>query len=415
MRLTRSTLVLTVACVVPLVPARVIAQQQAGAAASYELTTTSEVARTEYRRAVTDFVNTNPGAARRHAMKAVEADPNFGVALALFARGGLSPDLSNADRNAAANRAVAATANATAVEALIALATREQIAGRGAVANEILKTAATLAPNDADVQWLYYITQRGAAATPADAIRMDREFLSKFDYGPAHNLLAYVLFATGSRAEAYEELGKYVRSAPDQPNSHDTWADLLIMENRFDEAMRHSDGSLKLEPTWTATPMKAGAIQLAQNKPDSARMSFARAREMSEFAAAKVDPSFWIATTYIVAHDVKSARREMMAMESAVASANLPAGVQALVHQRMALIEAYIGDKTAVAPHLAKAAEILGTQGAAGGNQTAIAAVSYAALGDAAQAQANADAFMKAAPNNAFGHTLQALAAITAK
>jgi len=97
------------------------------------------------------------------------------------------------------------------------------------------------------------------------------------------------------------------------------------------------------------------------------------------------------------------------------ANANLPANAQALVHQRMALVEALIGDRNAVVPHLAKAAEILGQQAAAGANHSAFSAVCYATLGDAAQAQANADAFMKAAPNNNFGHTLQALAAITAK
>ena len=416
MRLNRRTVAVAAMCAVPLLSAPVAAQQQAGAPAAMDVTTASEVARSEYRKAFTDFLNTNPNGARRHASAAVDADPNFGVALSLLARPGLSPDLSAADRTAAANRAVAAAANATALEALLALGTREVIAGRNAVANEIFKAAAALAPNDVELQWINYVGTRGAGgAKPADVIRADREFLAKYDYGPAHNLIAYTLFANGQRADAYEEIAKYVRSNPDQPNSHDTWADLLIMDNRFDEAARHSMASMRIDSTWAGTPLKLGAIQLALGKADSARMNFARAREMASSAAARQDPSFWIATTYVVSHDVKSARRELETYGQIVTNAGMPANAQALVHQRMALVEALIGDKNAVAPHLAKAAEILGQQGAAGANHTAFSALCHAALGDAAQTQADADAFMTAAPNNQFGHTLQALAAITAK
>src|SRR6185503_15463969 len=59
MRLNRLTLAVAALCAVPLVTARVAgAQQQAGTAAPMELTTTSEVARSEYRKAFTDFLNT---------------------------------------------------------------------------------------------------------------------------------------------------------------------------------------------------------------------------------------------------------------------------------------------------------------------------------------------------------------------
>jgi len=414
MRLSRWSVAVAALSAVPLLATDSAAQQQAGAPAAMELTTSSDVARSEYRKAFTAFLNTSPSAARRHAMAASQADPNLGVALALLSRAGQSPELSAAERNAAASRAVAATANASAVEALIALWTREQVAGRNAAANEIIKAAAALAPNDPELQWLAYVPRRANVA-PADLMRMDREFLAKFDYGPVHNLLAYQLAATGDYAGAYEELGKYVRANPDQPNAHDTWADILILENRFDEAVRHAMGALRMDSSWVGTPLKIGAIQLAQGKADSARMNFTRGRDMSEFPATKVEPALWIVTSYIVAHDAKSSRREMDAIDQIVTAGKLPANAQALVHQREAFIEAYIGDKSMAAAHLAKAAELLGDGAATNANHQAFVALVSAGTGDAAQAQAGADAFMKAAPNNNFGHTLQAIAAITAK
>ena len=169
MRLNRCTVAVAALCAVPLLTTRVAAQQQAGAPAAMELSTTSDAARSEYRKAFTDFLNTNPGGARRHAMTASQADPNFGVALALLSRAAVSPELSVAERNAVANRAVAATANASAVEVLIALLTREQVAGRNAVANELIKSVAALAPNDPEIQWLAYFPQRATASSPAFA------------------------------------------------------------------------------------------------------------------------------------------------------------------------------------------------------------------------------------------------------
>jgi hypothetical protein len=415
MRLNRCTVAVAALCAVPLLTTRVAAQQQAGAPAAMELSTTSDAARSEYRKAFTDFLNTNPGGARRHAMTASQADPNFGVALALLSRAAVSPELSVAERNAVANRAVAATANASAVEVLIALFTREQVAGRNAVANELIKSAAALAPNDPEIQWLAYFPQRATASSPADLARMDREFLSKFDYGPAHNLLAYTLAGAGDFAGAYDELGKYVRASPEQPNAHDSWADILILENRFEEAARHLSGATRIDSTWPGTPLKLGAIQLAQGKADSARLGFARARDMGQYPAQRIEPAFWIVTSYIVAHDAKSARRELDAIGQIVSAGNLPAAAQALLHDRMAFAEAYIGDKNAAAPHLARATELLGNGAATNAAHQVFSTFVYAAMGDAAQAQTAADAYMKAAPTNNAGHTLQALAAVTAK
>lgn len=396
-------------------PLAAFGQQQASTPAGrMEVSTSSDVARSEYRLLVTDFFNLHNSTARVHAQKALAADPNFALATVFLARPGLSPELSAAEREAQISRGIAALANASAPEILLALWTREVVAGRTQSALQVLKSLAALVPNDADIQFALHATQRNAAGTtPAEALRMDREFLARFpDYGPAHNLNAYTLFGTGDRPAAYAAIQQYVRVAPEQPNSHDTYADLLIIDGRFDEAIGHTQASMRLDSMWVQGPLKIGAIKLVTSTPDEARSWFARGRDIAPTAAGKVDVHYWVVTSYVMTHDVKSAMRELSAIGDEVAAAKLPAAANALVHQRMAVVEATIGNKQNVAPHLAKGAEIGGANSA---NQTAHAVIAYAAIGDAASAQANADLFAKAAPTNQFQHTLNALAAITAK
>jgi tetratricopeptide (TPR) repeat protein len=395
-------------------PLAALAQQQTGAPAGrLEVTTASETARAEYHQLVVEFFNLHYGAARTHAEKALAADPNLGLATVFLARPAVSPELSVAERDAQIARGIAALANASAPELLYALYMREVVAGRTQSAQQVLKAVGALAPNDANIQYLQYVAQRGTAATPADVVRMDKEFLARFpNYGPLYNIHAYTLFTSGDRPAAYEAIQQYVRLAPDQPNAHDTWADLLILDGRFDEALAHIQTSMKLDSTWAGGALKIGAIKLRTTTPDEARTWFARARDMSPSAAGKIEPHYWVATSYFLSHDAKSALRELSAIGDEVAAAKLPAATAALVHQRMAFVEATIGNKQNVAPHLAKGAEIGGANTA---NQTAHAVIAYAAIGDAAGAQTNAELFAKAAPTNQFQHTLNALAAITAK
>jgi tetratricopeptide (TPR) repeat protein len=406
--------VLIAAAAVMATPLTVFGQQQAGAPAGrMEVTTTSEIARAEYNQLVAEFFNLHYGAARTHAEKALAADPNLGLATVFLARPAVSPELSVAEREAQIARGIATLANASAPELLYALYMREVVAGRTQSAQQVLKALGALAPNDANIQYLLHVAQRVTATTPADVVRMDKEFLARFpDYGPLYNVHAYTLFTSGNRTAAYEAIQQYVRLAPDQPNAHDTWADLLILDGRFDEALAHIQTSMKLDSTWAGGVLKVGAIKLLTATPDEARTSFARARDLSPSAAGKIEPHYWVATSYLVSHDAKSALRELSAIGDEVAAAKLPAATAALVHQRMALVEATIGNKQNAAPHLAKSAEIGGANTVA---HTSRAVIVYAATGDAAAAQANADLFAKAAPTNLFLHTLNALAAITAK
>lgn len=400
-------------------PFVVFAQQQAGApagasAARMEVTTGSETARSEFRQAVFNLHQINYAAVREHAKKALASDPNLGVAMVILARPVVSPQITAAERDAWMTRGMAEAAKASAPEILYALYTRETVAGRTQAAQQTLRALAALTSDDPDIQFQLHVVQRNAAATPADALRIDKEFLTRFpDYGPALNLNAYTRFATGDRAGAYDAVAQYARVNPEQPNAHDTWADILIMDGKLAEAMTHAQASMDLDSAWApAAQLKMGAIKLLTGTPDEARRLFAKARDIANAAAIRIDARYWTATSHVMAHDATAAMREFEAIDTEVAGANLPAAAAATVQQRIAVLEALLGNTPNATARLAKSADLVG---ASAGGHVAHAALVYAALGDAAAAQANADIFAKAFPANSFRHTLNALAAVTAR
>lgn len=389
-----------------------LAQQQAGApAARIELTTSSEKAKADYRMILPLSNNLRGTRARAYALSALSADPSFGLARIQAAR--LNPDLTNEQRTAEATRALADMTSASVPEVLFALFNRETFAGRTQSAQATLRALAEMVPGDPDVHFIL-LNSRRAGAPAAEALRLDREFIARFpDYAPGYNQHAYTLYTSGDKTAAFAAIANYVRLAPAEPNSHDTFGDLLVLEGRFDEAVAHSNAAIRLDSSWTQGYMKIGAIRLQAGFADSARTWFRRGMEKAPTPAAKADAYNWVATTYVIARDGRNALRMLDSVRAAAEAWNLPAATRALTHLRLALIEANLGSKQNVATHLGHAAQINGGTTLA---QSLYSSIAYASIGDATQARAFADTY--AATANAVPTTtrvLNALAAVTAR
>jgi len=397
-------------------PLALPAQQQAGAPAAsgrIELTSGSDVAKTEYRQLIIEFANLRGRVAREHALKALAGDPNFGLARVYLATAGLSPQLSADERVAEMNRAIAAMSSSSAPELLLAVALREGAAGRAPVSQAIIKTLAQLAPNEP----LYAFTVFGNERTgkPLEQIlREERELIQKFpDWAAGYNTYAYDLHASGDHEGEITAIREYVRRAPTQPNAHDTWSDLLIMHDRLADAESHTQAALRLDSMWAQGYAKIGTIRLAEGKVPEARALFARYGEVGGTTATKLDAHYWLAATYIYDHDAKSGLRELAAIGDEAVALRGTAAQRALPYQRLAVIEAVAGDKKNVAPNLARAAAVTGASAL---TQSLFATMANGFAGDAAAAQASADAYAAATgANAATGHTLKAIAAIAAK
>lgn len=389
-------------------------QQQAGTAASsgkLELTSSSDVAKREYRAMYEAWVNLYPERAREHANKALAADPGLGLAQ-LFLVGGLSPQLTTEQRAAEASKAFTAASAASVTEVMFALYAREAFSNRAQSALTVIRALAPLVPQDADVAYQLW-QQESVGKTPTENERTLKAFVDKFpDYPIAYNTYAYMLHGLGDHSGDVGAVQQYVRLAPTQPNAHDTWADLEILHGHLDAAATHVEASLTIDSAWRGRT-KLGGIKLATGKAADARDFFTREMAAAPDAAAKVDLHHWIAATYIYNRDGKNALRELSAINDEAVAANLPANSLALPHQRMALVEALFGNKQNVAAHLAQAAQI---QGASAATQAVYLTLASGAAGDVKGVQDGAIAFAKTpSPNVQTMHTLNAYAAMAVK
>jgi tetratricopeptide (TPR) repeat protein len=291
-------------------------------------------------------------------------------------------------------------------ELLLALYWREVAAGRGPAAVPVLRALTELVPGEVDIAWMYVNTQ--VVGKPvAEQISMRREFMKKYPtYAAAHNTVAYQLVATDMEG-AMQEIREYVRLAPNHPNSHDSYADLLLLQGKPAEALAHVQRELELDPQFSAGAMKLGAIHLMMGDAAKARTAFASEQEKFTDAPTKREFTYWMAASHAYTGDVKSARTALMS----ILATELTPAQTAVVHERLAAIEAYLGDRKAVAGHLT--ASEVGTPPAA---HFALKAIALARINDLEQARAAAKQFTSMVPPaNTFPRVLNAYIAMQAK
>ena len=387
-------------------PNRIQAQTESTASppARLELRGSSEQAKMMFREAIFEAQNVGGAARIRRAIdSAVKLAPQLTLARVYQAFTG--PGTGEV-RAQAITDLMSTMVSAPPAELLLALYWREVAAGRGPAAVPVLRSLTELVPGEVDIAWMYVNTQ--VVGKPvAEQIRMRREFIQKYPtYAAARNTIAYQLAATDLDA-AIQEIREYVRLVPNYPNAHDSYADLLLLQRKPAEALQHVQRELQLDPQFTAGSMKLGAIQLMIGDAASARAVIAREQEKYSDPATKREFTYWTAATYAHAGDAKGART---ALASILATELTPAQAS-VAHERLAAIEAYLGDRKAVAGHLT--ASDAGTPPAA---HFALKAIVLARINDLEQARAAVTQFTSmAAPTNTFPRVLNAYIAMQAK
>ena len=63
-----------------------------------------------------------------------------------------------------------------------------------------------------------------------------------------YNQLGYAYRAQGKNAEAEKTFKKYAELLPDDPNPHDSYAELLMRLGRFDESIAEYKKALQIDP-----------------------------------------------------------------------------------------------------------------------------------------------------------------------
>src|SRR5687768_13169514 len=331
-------------------------------------TTASEEARNSTFEAAVNLFNAHPALAASHAKKALAADPSLGMARAMYAWAN-PPELTAEQREQELNRAVVDAARATTAELLGATTIRAIALNRNDEANVLLDAMVALLPDDPVPPYLRAIRGTDQAKVVADLEAVTRRFPT---FPPAFNLLAYQRWAAGDREGALRAVQEYVRLAPNHPNTHDSYAEILQFAGRLPEALQHYQQSVRLDSSFGGGALGVAEVHMLMGHPAVARAEYAKAAEVATTPAAKLAARAAGASMYLLEAKPKDAVRDLMAVAAAAEQQNLKPQA-AGYHRVAALIEAMFGDRNAIAPHLAKAAELGGADVPAQHRFTALA------------------------------------------
>jgi tetratricopeptide (TPR) repeat protein len=365
-------------------------------AANVSSSASTEAARAEFRKAFFEVQNVGGPRADKHFQAALAADQRFG--LARIYQTVVAPGMTAAEREARISESMGTLGSAKPAELLLAAYWRETAAGRGAAAVPIIKTAAELAPEDPEINYIYNNTQR-AGKQPAEQVAMLKSFLQRFpNHAAAWNTLAYTSWRTGDREGTLAAAEKYMQVAPQHPNSHDTYADVLLLLGRGQEAIPHVEQIRRIDPDWTATEAKLGTIKLTMGDVKGARTHFDEVVRTATEPQERIEAAYWLAAVDLHAKNPKAAVQQITRIADVAKGADLP-GAVVLAHSRAAVIQAYTGDRRGAQASLAaaQAAAMNDNQKATHQAHTAIV---LSRLGQADDARAAATQFASLQPNN---------------
>jgi len=342
-----------VALALPAMPAPLTAQVAAGVArpARLEATTASEAARTEFWSGVEDLTNAFPNRGTARIKRAVDLDPAFGLARVLH--GINTAGLTTAQRNEEIARGIADAAKASTGELMVALAYRENFRQNAVEARAILMSAGVLLPGEPLVAYQRAVWAAGVpGGTQTDAIPELRQVIERFpDYGPAYNTLAYAQWEAGVRNDAIQTAMTYMQKATAQPKPHDTYAELVQWDGRYDEAITHYKKAIEVDPTFLGGSYGLSEVYMLQGKGEMGRAALTAAMPNTTTPAQRVTIHIRIANTYLLEGNPKAAMTALGTVIEEAKKGELTASI-ASAHIALANIEAAFGDPKNVQAHI---------------------------------------------------------------
>lgn len=119
------------------------------------------------------------------------------------------------------------------------------------------------------------------------------------DYAPVYNMLGYANRFQGNAAGAEAAFQKYIELIPSSPNPHDSYAEFLMEQGRFDDSVKHFEQALELDPNWVAGYVGIGNNRMFQGRFDEARASFAQELGIARNTGERRQAQQWMAASYV--------------------------------------------------------------------------------------------------------------------
>jgi tetratricopeptide (TPR) repeat protein len=316
------------------------------------ITTSSPEAHALFEQGVIEWENLHISRALEHWQAAIEKDPNFLLAHLYISERIPDPDQQAAERKKVLDLMSSVTSDERLMAEWIIGDSRGDIISALAAMNELLGRY----PRDKHLYWFaalsmganYHQWERSAELAE-QAVHVDPDFAG------ALNNLGYDYAFQGKFDKAFPVMQHYIEVLPREPNPQDSYAEILRMAGRFDEAVEHYHAALKIEPNFGESLLGLADTYALMGKGDEARAQYEVAIQHAYTKAYAVMWKLRLATTYVRENRLKEADAAFQAA-AGMAHGNSVGVLEAEAYRIMAL---YQKDGAVASRWLKKAREVL--------------------------------------------------------
>ena len=297
------------------------------------VSTPSTAARRDFDHAMRNFEQYRLTETLQDLRAATQADPKFAQAYILIAKVSKDPD----EQQKACQKAKQFAAESSPGEQLLVrwLASAQENSYLPAIAamNDLLEKY----PQDHRLAFLagdwLVLQQRYEPA----AVVLQQALTLFPDYPAALNDLAYTYAFSGESTKAFTVMDRYVALAPDEPNPHDSYGEILRMAGKFDAALEQYRTSIRIDPNFGSEVGVADTLALMGREED-AREEYGRAEVFAGSPYDKVSYELQAAVTWIREGNRKQAERSLIEVARHAHAADL-ARVEAEAHRVLAMYD----------------------------------------------------------------------------
>ena len=260
------------------------------------ITTSSPEARVLFDQGIVAWENLHIRQALQCWQAAIEKDPNFLLAHLYISERIPDPDQQALERKKVMGLMNSVTPDERLMAEWILERSRDNTIGSLAAMNELLGRY----PRDKHLYWFaalfvgtsYHQWDR-AAELAAQAVHVDPDFAG------ALNNLGYDYAFQGKFDQAFPVMQHYIEVLPQEPNPQDSYAEILRMAGRFDEAVEHYHAALKLEPNFGESLLGLADTFALMGQEDKARAQYDIAIQHAYTRAYAVEWKLRWAATYL--------------------------------------------------------------------------------------------------------------------
>jgi tetratricopeptide (TPR) repeat protein len=225
------------------------AAQQIDSAGKIPITTTSDQARALFLRART--LNETLKAHEAHSVfaQAVAIDPTF--AMGEYYLASTSPTAT--ELNAHLATAIALSGAVSPGERLMILGLQARTNADRPRARQLAESLVVLYPNDERARFLLGAIYAAQQLYREEITQFEKAIALNPTYSLAYNQIGYAYRAVGEMSAAESVFQKYIALIPDDPNPHDSYAELLLKMGRFDASIAEYRKALALDSHFGAS------------------------------------------------------------------------------------------------------------------------------------------------------------------